>query len=323
MKLSIIISNRNDIVMLNVTLNNAIEMLKTIDMDGEIVICDNSDPNIYKLMPIAYPNGWLKKKWVRVIRQEEPCFTSARMTAAKEAKGEYLFCVDSHVLFGLNTLRDSIAFMDSRKDDEKLGFGHPPIRWAHQGPAAIKHTLRVSPEGLPNGGWDCGYTKTQKMYWKFMPWICRRDWYLNTIKGYGTHANAMLSWGGAETIQQVKSLMMGFENWAIHTDPVIHIGPYTPEVVKTGQYKYRTYSANGNFPHGFGVLASYMVIAGEKLGYQMAKKGEASFTARHNIAVDTYWRQAIEVGKAEHEWLMSVKKYTYPELIVQKPWTVG
>jgi hypothetical protein len=158
------------------------------------------------------------------------------------------------------------------------------------------------------------------MYWKFMPWICRKDWYLNTIKGYGTHSNAMLSWGGAETIQQVKSLMMGFDNWAIATDPVIHIGPYTPEVVKTGQYKYRTYSANGNYPHGFGVLASYMVLAGDKLGYELAKKGEKAFTARHHIEVDKYWKEAVKVGKAEYEWLDSVKKYSYPELIEARPW---
>lgn len=320
MKLSIIISNRNDIVMLNVTLNNAIEMLKSIDMDGEIVVVDNSDDDIYKLMPIAYPTGWIKKGWVRVFRQPEPCFTSARMLAAKEAKGEYLFCVDSHVLFGYNTLRDSIDFMERHKDDPKLGFGHPPIRWAHQGPAGTKHTLKPSPDGLPNGGWDCAYKNERKMFWKFMPWICRKDWYLNVLKGYGTHANAMLSWGGAETIQQVKSLMLGYENWAIVTDPIVHIGPYTPEVVKTGQYKYRTYIANGNYPHGFGILASYAILAGPELGYKYAKIDEEAFIARHTIRVDDYWGKAVEVAKAEHEWLMDSAKYTYQELIEAKPW---
>jgi len=323
MKLSIIISNRNDIVMLNVTLNNAIEMLKTIDMDGEIVVCDNSDNDIYKLMPIAYPTGWIKKGWVKVLRQEDPCFTSARHRAAEAAKGEYLFCVDSHVLFGLNTLRDSINFMDRHKDDDKLGFGHPPIRWAHQGPAAVKHALKVSPSGLPNGGWDCAYTVERKMFWKFMPWICRRDWYLNTLKGYGTHATAMLSWGGAEALQQVKSLMLGYENWAIITDPVAHIGPYSPEVVKTGQYKYRTYTANGNYPHGFGVLAAYYVLGGDVEGYKHAKIGEEAFFNRHHIKVDDYWPKVREVAKAENEWLNERKKYGYIELLTTKPWEVN
>jgi hypothetical protein len=245
------------------------------------------------------------------------------MRAAEEAKGEYLFCVDSHVLFGLNTLRDSVAFMDRHAGDEKLGFGHPPIRWAHQGPAAIKHTLKVSPDGLPNGGWDCCYKEERKMYWKFMPWICRRDWYLNTIKGYGTHATKMLSWGGAETMQQVKSLMMGFENWAIITDPVAHIGPYTPEVIKTGQYKYRTYTANGNYPHGFGVLAAYYVLGGNKEGYKHAKIGEKAFTNRHHITVDQYWPKVKEVAHEEYLWLQERKKYSYLELLQSKPWEVN
>ena len=321
MKLSIIISNRNDIVMLNVTLNNAIEMLKTIgEGQGEIVICDNSDKKFYELMPIAYPVGWLKQGLVRVIRQEDPGFTTARMTAAKESKGEYIFCVDSHVLFGLNTLRDSVDFMERHRSDPHLGFGHPPIRWAHQGPAAVKHTLKVSDDNLPNGGWDCTYTTERKMFWKFMPWICRRDWFLDTLQGYGTHAWERMSWGGAEQLMQVKSLMLGYENWAIPTDPVIHIGPYTPEVIKTGQYKYRTYGAHGNFPHGFGVLVANYVCMGPELGYKLSKAGEVKFKNRHKFNIDDYWDKVVKVSHKEYEWLNANKKYSYMELITQKPW---
>lgn len=322
MKLSIIISNRNDIVMLNVTLNNAIEMLKTINMDGEIVIVDNSDPKFYELMPIAYPVGWLKNGWVRVFRQEEPGFTTARMKAAEEAKGEYIFCVDSHVLFGLNTLKDSLDFMERHKDDEKLGFGHPPIRWAHQGPAAVKHTLKISDKGLPNGGWDTAYSKERRMFWKFMPWICRREWFLNTLRGYGTHATERLSWGGAEQLMQVKSLMLGYENWSIPTDPVIHIGPYTPEVIKTGQYKYRTYGPNGNKPHGFGVLVAYAVLGGPVVGRNHAQLGWRQFVNRHKFKPMDRWDEVWEMSKPEYEWLQERKVYGYEQLLIERPWTI-
>lgn len=306
--------------MLNVTLNNAIEALKTIDTPTEIVVCDNSDPKFYELIHIACPVGFIKKHNVRIIRQEEPCFTSARMRAAEAAKGEYIFCVDSHVLFGQNTLRDSVEFMDRHRDNKTLGFGHPPIRWAHQGPAAVKHVLKVSDKGLPNGGWDCVYTKERVMYWKFMPWICRRDWYLNTLKGYGTHSDEMISWGGAELLQQVKSLMLGYENWAIITDPIAHIGPYTPAVVKTGQYKYRTYAANGNKPHGFGVLLAYAVLGGPEVGYKHAKLGEEPFYNRHKIKVDDYWADAVHMSTNEYNWIQERKKYDYLELLETKPW---
>jgi glycosyltransferase involved in cell wall biosynthesis len=320
MKLSIIISNRNDIVMLNVTLNSAIEAMKGCKWTSEIVVCDNSDPKFVELLPLACPVGFTRKHNVRIIRQKQPCFTSARMRAAEAAKGEYLFCVDSHVLFGRETLNDSIDFMERHSSNPMLGFGHPPIRWAHQGPAAIKHTLKVSDKGLPNGGWDGAFATEQQMYWKFMPWICRRDWYLNTLKGYGAHSDHMISWGGAEQLQQVKSLMLGYENWAIITDPIAHIGPYTPAVVKTGQYKYRTYTANGNFPHGFGVLLAYAVTGGPIEGYKHAKIGEEAFTNRHKIKVDDYWEKAVELAANEYNWLQENKKYDYLELLETKPW---
>ena len=306
--------------MLNVTLNNALELMKTVEGGAEVVICDNSDPKHYKLIGQACPPGWMKQKLVKIIRQEEPGFTTARMAAAEEAQGEYIFCVDSHVLFGLNTLRDSVSFMDRQADNDRLGFGHPPIRWAHQGPAAIKHTLKPSSVGLPNGGWDCAYREERKMYWKFMPWICRRRWFLDTLKGYGTHAWRNISWGGAEELMQVKSLLLGYENWAIPTDPVAHIGPYTPAVIKLGQYKYRTYGRHGNFPHGFGVLVARSIVIGNKLGYEMSKRQEEPFVNRHKIKIDNYWAKAVEVGKEEREWLKAHQKYTYPELIEKEPW---
>lgn len=321
MKLSVIIANRNDIVMLNVTLNSVIEAMKDLEFESEIVLVDNSDPGIYELMPIAYPMGFIKKYNLKVHRLEQPSFTAARMMAAEKAKGEYIFCVDSHVLFGRNTLRDSVDFMDRHKDHMNLGFGHPPIRWAHQGPAAIKHTLGIADNGTPWGQWGPGITKEQKIFWKFMPWICRRDWYLNTLKGYGSHSTHSISWGGAELLQQIKSWMLGYEQWGIITDPIIHIGPYTPAVVKTGQYKYRTYSASGNGPHGLGVLLAFYVLGGPVEGLMHAKRCEERILNRHKIKVDDWWPKAMEYGKAEHEWLYANKKYGYLELLETKPWT--
>ena len=320
MKLSIIISNRNDLVTFNITINNAIEALKTLDCESEIVVVDNSDKKFHDLMPVMVPVGFQRQCNVRMFHQDQPCFTSARMLAAEKAKGEYLFCVDSHVLFGQNLLKDSLAFMESQKDNELLGFGHPPIRWAHQGPAAVRHTLGIADNGTPWGQWDKGFKEPTKMFWKFMPWICRRDWYLKTLRGYGSHAWHNVSWGGAEMLQQVKSLMLGYENWAIPTDPLIHIGPYTPDVIKTGQYKYRTYSANGNYPHGFGVLLAFYVLGGPKDGHAHAKLCEARIRNRHHISVDEYWPKAVKVGKAEYQWIQQRKKYDYLELLEKKPW---
>lgn len=328
MKLSVVMSNRNDLVMLNVTLNVLLEQFKDLPFDCEIIIGDNSDKREWDLMGVAIPYGWKKNGWVKVIHDDRPGFTAARHLAAKEASGEYIFCIDSHVIVGQHTLQDSVSFMDRHAGDSSLGFGHPPIRWAHQGPAAVKHTLKIAPSGNPNGGWDCCYLTERKMWWKFMPWICRREWFLDTLQGYGTHASEYVSWGGAEALMQVKSWMLGYENWAIPTDAVIHIGPYTPDVIKTGQYKYRTYGAHGQFPHGFGVLLALAILCGPEYGYKLAMADVEKFYNRHKIRPDdvqsgrklSYWELACEVGKAEHERIARDGKWNYKALIEAKPW---
>lgn len=319
-KVSIIISNRNDLVMLNITLNSAIEALKSIDMQGEIVLVDNSDQRFSELLPVVCPTGFVKRYNLRIHKLAEPSFTAARMIAAEKSQGDYIFCVDSHVLFGLNTLKDSLSFMEHHKGNKQLGFGHPPIRWAHQGPAAVKHTLTLAPNGTPWGQWGPGITKEQTIFWKFMPWICRRDWYLNTLKGYGSHSTHSLSWGGAEMLQQIKSWMLGFEQWGIITDPIVHIGPYTPEVVKTGQYKYRVYGNSGHGPHGLGVLVAFAVLGGPDVGFQHAKLCEDRIKHRHGISVEEKWPEVMNLARDEHLWLMEHKKYDYLELLEKKPW---
>lgn len=319
MKLSIIIANRNDLVVFNITLNSLIEALKRLDCESEIVVIDNSDPHIWKLMDVVCPHGFKKRYGVRMFHTDTLGFTAARQMAAEKARGEYIFCIDSHVLIGNRTLQDSVDFMESNKDKEDLGFGHPPIRWAHQGPAAIRYQLGYADNGTPWGNWAGAITETKKIFWKFMPWICRRDWYLNTLKGYGTHATYAMSWGGAELLQQIKSWMLGYEQWGIVTDPIIHIGPYTPDIVKTGQYKYRTYAKSGFGPHGLGVLTAFYVLGG-KDGYKHALKCDERIQNRHKISVHSHWKQAMEIGKEEHEWLDKNKKYGYIELLETKPW---
>lgn len=320
MKLSVIIANRNDLVMLNVTLNSVIEALKRVDAPTEIVLADNSDKKMWDLMPNVIAAGWKRSKKLKVHHLPEPGFTAARHLAAEKATGEYIFCIDSHVLIGNKTFTDSLDFMERHKDQENLGFGHPPVRWAHQGPAATRWTLGYADNGTPWGNWADGIRQEQKIFWKFMPWICRREWYLNTLRGYGTHAWKSMSWGGAELLQQIKSWMLGYEQWGILTDPVIHIGPYTPDVIKTGQYKYRTYGKSGFGPHGLGVLVAFYVLGGTE-GFRHAMRCNERIKGRHHFSVEDRWEQAMELGQEEHAWLSAHKKWGYLELLEKvKPW---
>jgi len=319
MKLSVIISNRNDIVLLNITLNSVLEAFKLIDCKSEIVVVDNSDKEMFELIKDTFP-AFIKHNKIKLIHKDNVSFTKARMDAARAAKGEYLFCIDSHMLLGCNTLRRSIEFMDSNKD-KPIGFGHPPMRWAKNGPLNIKQSVSITARGSIYAKWaGKDFNKDSKMFWKPMPWICDREWYLNKLKGYGSHAEYSISWGGAELLQQIKSWILGYENWYIHTDPAIHIGPYSKAIYNTGQTKRRAYVGSGNYPEGFGVILALMVLGGEKEGYKQVKLAQARLRKIHNIRVEKWWPKAVELGKAEHEWLMSNRKYNLNGLLKELPW---
>ena len=240
------------------------------------------------------------------------------MIAAEKACGEYLFCVDSHVLIGNSTLERSIEFMDSHPN---IGFGHPPMRWAKDGPQALRQAIVAAPGQTFYKMWNSRrINKDRTIFWSFMPWICNREWYLNTLRGYGSHATHHVSWGGAEMLQQIKSWMLGYPNWYIKSNPVIHIGPYNSNLYKAGVEKRKPYKSSGEFPVGFGVILAMYVLGGEQLGYKYAKMAGQRIRKMHKIKVDDWWEKAIELGKAEHEWLMENKKYSLRELLDNHPW---
>jgi len=315
MKLSVIIGNRNDVVMYNVTLRAAIEACKAVDGGTEIIVVDNSNKELFELVRAVTPQTYIRQRKVKLIRQDFPCFTEARMEAARQAKGEYIFCVDSHVLFGHNILKDSVEFMDNIGPE--IGFGHPPLNWGGQAEMHSRHDLKI--DDHPWGGWNKRYAIPQKISWKFMPWICRRDWYLNTLKGYGCIADHRMSWGGAEFHQQIKTWLLGYENWAIATSPVIHLGPYPAKVAQMTPYKYRVYGNSGKYRPGLGVLVAFYVWGGDDLKDE-ARKVEDRLNNRHGITVDEFWPQAKEIGHEERQWFKTVQKMTYWEMMEQRPW---
>ena len=166
-----------------------------------------------------------------------------------------------------------------------------------------------------------------------MPWICRRDWFLDRDKGlnaYGALAEHRVSWGGGDLHIGVKPWLLGFKNWAVPTNPCIHIGPYpkidagdTPGTTivssnKSDPYRYRQYAASGNFPHTFGFLVSCYVLGGEP----MMNRNKDILNERFGkfINIKKFWSKAIELGKKEREWLTKRQKLTFEQLLQTKPW---
>jgi len=333
-KVSVIISNRNDVAMLVVTIRSCIEEFVPLGKGGgEIVVCDNSDEPVYDRLQSSIPSGYIDDKTLKIVRQNFPCLFSARELAIREATGDYIICLDSHML----TPRDGIAkladFMDRHSGDRDLGFAHAPLSWAHHHESRARHDRDMSRGEL--GPWGGAYKSEGTITWKGMPWMCRKDWFLDKehgLGGYGALSEHKVSWGGGDMHIGVKPWLLGFKNWAVPTRPFIHIGPFPRiDIAKNmpkdapmlgdplgDNYKYRLYKTSGNYPHTFGFLVSCYVLGGEP----MFRRNEPFLKGRFGryIDVDKMWPIAKQLGEGERAWLDSRKIMSFEEMLEHEPW---
>ena len=316
MKLSVIISNRNDTSMLAVTVRSTLEQLKPLNLDGEIVICDNSDKEIQATLDCYLPMGYAKDGLLKLLHQPYPCIFTARESAAKAAQGEYLVCLDSHMLVGHNMILDLVNFMDRHDHGRKIGFAHAPINWLHQHERFARHDRDMTLNEL--GNWGAAYAHEQKITWKGMPWICRRDFFLTTLGGYGALAKHRVAWGGGDMHIGIKPWLLGYSNWAVPTAPGIHCGPFPKpkEGRADPQAKYRRYNKSGSTPNYLGFLISCYVLGGEEMMERNKEKLERNF----KIKCATFWDKAKTLGQEEKMWLDSRKVITFERLLATRPW---
>lgn len=324
MNLSIIISNRNDTVMLSVTINSVLESLRPFPpKTTEIIIVDNSDSAIYKLLPSVIPMEYVRERRIKIFRQPSPCLFSARELAASKASGKYIACLDSHMISGRDTFVDLFEFAENFST-KSTGFIHAPLKWAHhhERSSVIERDMSVN----ELGDWHKSKSRTGLITWKGMPWLCNRKWFLDRDKGlggYGALSDHHISWGGGDMHIGIKPWLLGFQNWGVSTDPCTHIGPF-PKIdqgddtnhVRPG--KYRLYGASGEYPHTFGFLVSCYVLGGEA----MIERNESTLINRFGRYLDfKKWRsKAIELGQQERTWLLKRQKMSFEQLLETKPW---
>lgn len=328
-KVSIIISNRNDVAMLCVTIRSCIEELRFLPPNRkEIVIVDNSDESIYKQLSSVLPTAYIRERFLKVYRQPFPCLFTARELAAQKSTGDLILCLDSHVLIGHGMIEDLVRFKIERSNDSTIGFLHAPITWAHQHERNAKHDRDMTKNEL--GDWGNAYKEPRTITWKGMPWLCEREWFLNNLNAYGALAKHQISWGGGDMHIGIKPWLLGYKNWAVPTSPCIHIGPFpnidvhkrNPSITKTSRsdsnYQYRLYAKSGNYPPAFGFLVSCYILGGES----MMHRNEPAITERFGRIIDTkrWWAKAIELGQEEKDWLDKRKVITFEQLLKTEPW---
>lgn len=318
MKLSVVIPNRNDTVMLGITVRSCLEELKAIGNDGEIVIVDNSDEDIWKIIKTVnvspFSLGYVEEGRIQLFHQPFPSLYSARQTGIEKARGEYVYNMDSHTVVGHNHFLDILNFMEANKG---IGFGFTPIGWVSQHERWSRHDLRTD-EGTLFGNWGRLYDTPSRICWNFCSRICNREWFLNTHGGYDFFAKKRISWGGGEFYIPVKGLLLGYENWAIPTSPQYHIGPFSAEIQRRTGYKYRQYDGTGQGKLGIGILAAYYALAGEDGKEELAKFPQVY--TQYGLNLNGDWEYAKSLAKEAREDIEKRQVISFKELMEKRPW---
>lgn len=106
MKLSVVIVSYNVCSYLEQCLQSVQQALDGIE--GEVFVVDNhSDDNSVEVVKTRYP-------WVRLIVNEENLgFARANNIAIRQAEGDYVLLLNPDTVVGEDTLRQSLAFMES------------------------------------------------------------------------------------------------------------------------------------------------------------------------------------------------------------------
>ena len=325
MKVSAVIPNRNDTVMLSVTVRSILEELKGVYGCSEIVICDNSDDDIWAIMkkPNVSPLGvaYISQGKIKLVRQETPGLFAAREMAIEKSSGKYTVNFDSHVLCGRGSISDLVDFMDADVD-EKVGFAFRPIGWTNKHEMMATGDIRPNDNGSVFGPWGRAYSKPTKISWHFGGYITRRKWFLDDLGGHGFFSDGTISWGGGEFYTAMKSWLFGKENWTIPTSPAYHIGPWSKEVTALSGIPYRVYSGSGNGKIGIGILAAFYALGGDEIK-EYVRKNSLGLKVNHGIDIDRDWAEARRLAYKDRKFIDSNQVISFRELLKTQPWMDG
>ena len=325
MKVSIIIPSRNETAMLSVTVRSALEELKAVNGDGEVVVCDNSDEDIWRVLktPNKSPLSldYVRTGKVKLLHNDFPSIYSARHRAITESSGEYVFNTDSHTYYGRDVIKTCVEFMDSDKN-HAVGMGFSPIGWITAPELFARGDIKPSPQGGIFGPWGRQYETPTKICWHFGFRVVRRDWFLNELGGYGFFAKNRVSWGGGEFYVALKTWLLGKECWTIPSSPTYHIGPFSKEVERISGLKYRTYGSSGQGKQGIGIIAAFYALGGEKAREYIREKNLAAIT-QYGLNLDDDWQYAKSIAEEDRQWILKNQKIDFWELLEKKPWMEG
>ena len=303
-KLSLIISQRNDAVGTLITIRSALEEFKSLGRKYEIIIADNSDNGVQRdAIQDLIPSLYIKEGIIKLIYQPFPSLFSARELAISKSFGTHLLFVDSHCLFGRDSISNLLNFSLTQPG---IGFAYGICCYSH----------RVEEEGWCDRdvttskgirlGWYHGQSWAQPFQAPFrgMPFICSRTTF-DEIGGYGFLSRHRLAWGGGDYFLGLKSSLFGFTNWTVPSSLVIHLGPFSND-----RYLIQSFLREParNHPVRIGMLAAAYALGGTPLANHRLS-GISKLVNQRTLS------SAIRLGEEDRRWIQSRIKVTYNQLV--------
>ena len=306
MKLSIVISSRNDPVGSLITIRSALEEFKGCDFKCEVVIVDNSDLPMKKqtLRDLAGP--FISSGEVKLVNQNFPCLFSARDRGVEVASGEYIMVVDSHCLFYRDTVNNMVHFADKCNNLGML-FGSVCYSIAHEQDAYCdrdaKTFLPIRRCAYPN------YEKSFKVPLRSMPYLIKRRLYRD-MRGYRPLSKHRLVWGGGDFLISFKPLILGFDNWSLMSSGVIHLGPFADRGFFISSF---LPSASSSYSRFVGMLTAAFVIGGRKVLRNRFK--QLLKRVKNRDELERMKKQAVAFGSSERKWLANNSIRSYDDIV--------
>ena len=215
MKLSIVISERNDPFGTLVTIRSILEELKNCIFKTEIIIVDNSDKEEMRkvLTDIILP--FLMDGSVKVFNQKFPCLFSARDLGVAKSTGEYILIIDSHCLIMKDSIKNMVEFAD-KTDNLGMLFGLMCYSVAHESDAFCDRDVSKF-TGIRLNQYE-GKGNSFKIPLRSMPMMIKRSIW-DEIRGYYPLSTYKLIWGGGDFLISFKPLLLGYDNWILEGEP--------------------------------------------------------------------------------------------------------
>lgn len=290
-----------------VTFRSALEEFKA-GVNGEVIICDNSDNKAFmrSLRGKFRESEWLTDGVVKYTDQPYPCIFTAREKAIDLAEGKYIMIVDSHCLFGKDSL---ITMLDCAERNENGGFTYGLMNFSrdHEHDSFCDRDISDF-LGIRQYKYDYK-SEEYEIPFRGMPFLCRREFF-DEIGRYGALSRYRLSWGGGDFYLGMKSLMFGYTNIMTTKASVIHLGPF-----KNSKYFPVSFirESGREYPKRFGMLLTAYIVGGKPL--LRARIEQLSTRLEYVELSKIEYDKILEIGDYERELISPKIKMSYDDIL--------